>query len=130
MSHVEPTTPPAAQRRAPDGLDAFFFLADEWSLTTDQQIKLLGGPARSTFFKWKKNERGGPLWPETQERISHLLSIYKALRILFTDPAHANDWIKRSNKFFDNKSALDVMLEGRLSDIYAVRTYIDAQRGG
>ena len=53
-------------------LALFFALAEKWSLTTDQQIRLLGSPARSTFFKWKKE--GGLISEDTLERISYLLS--------------------------------------------------------
>lgn len=109
-------------------LAVFFALAEEWALSTDQQIRLLGSPARSTFFKWKKE--GGLIPSDTLERISHLISIYKALNILFPDSDRAISWLKRSNKYFDGLSALDVMLDGKLADIYRVRTYVDAQRGG
>jgi hypothetical protein len=34
------------------------------------------------------------------------------------------------NDFFNGDSALDVMLGGKVIDIYAVRRYLDAQRGG
>jgi hypothetical protein len=113
---------------APDAFAAFFALADQWGLTTDQQIILLGGPARSTYFKWKKE--GGLISPDTEERISHLLAIFKALAILIPDPARADAWLRHANKFFDGRTALDVMLEGKLADILAVRVYLDAQRGG
>jgi len=123
---------PAPQQPAPSPalavLAVFFSIAEEWSLATDQQITLLGSPARSTFFKWKKE--GGLISGDTQERISHVVSIYKALHILFPNPDVANSWVKRPNKYFDNCSALDVMLRGKLTDIYAVRAYVDAQRGG
>ena len=109
-------------------LALFFVLAEKWSLTTDQQIRLLGSPARSTFFKWKKE--GGLISEDTLERISHLLSIYKALQILFPDPDRADAWLRRPNKYFEDHSALDMMLGGKLSDIYRVRLYVDAQRGG
>jgi uncharacterized protein (DUF2384 family) len=109
-------------------LALFFALAEKWSLTTDQQIRLLGAPARSTFFKWKKE--GGLISEDTFERISHLLSIYKALQILFPDPDRADAWLRRPNKYFEDYSALDMMLGGKLSDIYRVRLYVDAQRGG
>jgi uncharacterized protein (DUF2384 family) len=109
-------------------LALFFVLAEKWSLTTDQQIRLLGSPARSTFFKWKKE--GGLISEDTLERISHLLSIYKALHILFPDPDRADAWLRRPNKYFEDHSALDMMLGGKLSDIYRVRLYVDAQRGG
>jgi uncharacterized protein (DUF2384 family) len=109
-------------------LGLFFALAEKWSLTADQQMRLLGSPARSTFFKWKKE--GGLISGDTLERISHLLSIYKALQILFPDPDRADAWLRRPNRYFEDHSALDVMLGGKLSDIYRVRAYVDAQRGG
>ena len=109
-------------------LDTFFRISELWSLTIDQQITLLGSPARSTIYKWKKE--GGLLSADTEERISHLVSIYKALQILVPDTNSADTWIQRPNKYFDGRSALSVMLDGRLTDIYAVRTYLDAQRGG
>lgn len=67
---------------------------------------------------------------DTEERISHLLAIFKALQILFPDPDRADAWLRRSNRFFDGRSAVEVMLGGRLADILSVRNYLDAQRGG
>jgi uncharacterized protein (DUF2384 family) len=128
MRHaLEPSqrTPSESSQSA---LELFYALAEKWSLTTDQQMRLLGSPARSTFFKWKKE--GGLISGDTLERISHLLSIYKALHILFPDLDRANTWLRRPNKYFEYYSALDVMLGGKLSDIYRVRAYVDAQRGG
>ena len=109
-------------------LDVFFKIADAWKLTIEQQITLLGAPARSTFYKWKKD--GGLLSADTEERISHLAAIYKALQIVVPDPHAADTWIERPNKYFGRRSALDIMLDGKLTDIYAVRVYLDAQRGG
>ena len=118
----------ADQSSLPLEMDAFLSLADGWDLTTDDQIKLLGTPGRSTFFKWKKT--GGTLPNDTIERISHLLNIYKCLEILLPDPKSADQWIKQPNAYFNDRSALEVMLEGQVSDIYRVRQYLDAQRGG
>lgn len=115
------------QSRDPVELEAFFAIAERWALSTDEQIRLLGSPGRSTFFKWKKE--GGSLPPDTGERLSHLLAVVKALRILFTRDERGDEWIRRSNEFFDGRSALDVMQDG-VSGIYRVRQYLDAQRGG
>src|SRR6267154_523344 len=79
-------------------LDTFFKIAELWSLTVDQQITLLGAPARSTFYKWKKE--GGLLSADTEERISHLVSIFKALQIVVPDAKAADTWLHRSNKYF------------------------------
>jgi uncharacterized protein (DUF2384 family) len=109
-------------------LETFFKLADLWGLTIEQQITLLGSPARSTFYKWKKE--GGLLSADTEERISHLVSIFKALQIVVPDAKAADTWLHRPSKYFGGRPALNVMLDGKLTDIFAVRTYLDAQRGG
>ena len=109
-------------------MESFLTLADRWELTTEDQIKLLGSPGRSTFFKWKKS--GGTLPNDTIERISHLLNIYKCLEIVLPNPTSADNWIKKQNTYFESRSALEVMLDGQVSDIYRVRQYLDAQRGG
>jgi len=120
-AHRENITPPGP-------LAAFFALADVWQLSTDQQITLLGSPARSTYFKWKKE--GGALSVDQEDRVSHLLSIFKALQILYPDPHRADAWLRRPHRFFGGRSALDVTLDGKLEDIIRVRNFVDAQRGG
>jgi uncharacterized protein (DUF2384 family) len=109
-------------------LDVFFRISDTWDLSTDQQIKLLGSPARSTYFRWRKG--AADLSPDTLERISHLGAIFKALAILNETPQLGDAWLKRPNRFFDGATALEVMLTGNLSDMVRVRQYLDAQRGG
>lgn len=111
-------------------LRTFFEIAEHWKLSTEDQIKLLGSPGRSTFFKWKKEKP--VLSPDAIERISHVLNIYRTLEILFPDPNAADSWVRNANKapFLSGKSALDRMLGGQVSDLYVVRQYLDAQRGG
>ncbi len=116
----------AGPSRIPAELETFFAMADRWKLSTDEQIALLGSPGRSTFFKWKKD--GGVLPADTRERLSHLLGIWKSLRILFTQDERGEAWVRAKNRYFDGASALDVMLEG-MSGVIRVRRYLDAQRG-
>jgi uncharacterized protein (DUF2384 family) len=119
------------EKDAETALKAFFGIADKWRLTTDEQIKLLGSPPRSTFFKWKKE--GGQLSQDTTERLSHVLNIYKCLRIVFTDEEASDQWVRKPNQapFLNGISALEFMTtNGYLSDVYQVRRYLDAQRGG
>lgn len=118
----------SASSQLPASLEAFFALADKFELTTEEQIKLLGSPGRSTFFKWKKE--GGSISLDTEERISHLLNIWKCLVILFPSEQRAVDWLRRNNTFFHGQSALEFMLGGKVADILLVRSYLDAQRGG
>lgn len=112
-------------------LRAFFRIAERWGLDVEQQMKLLGVSARSTFFNWKKDQDGN-LSLDTLERISYLLGIFKALHILLPNEDAADAWIKKPNTapIFGGKSALDRMFSGHVSDLYVVRQYLDAQRGG
>lgn len=116
---------------SPPALRAFFRIAELWHLTVTEQMTLLGITARSTFFKWKKDP-DVELPKDTLERISYLLGIYKALQILLPDPAAADTWVRRPNQapLFGGRSALERMLSGHVADLFVVRRYLDAQRGG
>ena len=112
-------------------LKAFFRLADRWKLDVEQQLTLLGAPARSTFFKWKKDQ-DGHLTMDSLERISYILGIFKALHILLPDEDAADAWVRKPNTapLFAGTPALERMMSGQVSDLYVVRQYLDAQRGG
>lgn len=114
------------------GLRAFFNIARDWALTTDEQMVLLGAPGRSTYFKWKSAPETADLKRDTLERLSYLLGIYKALQVLLPATAAADTWIKKPNDapLFAGQSALDRMLGGNVADLIAVREYLDARRGG
>lgn len=114
------------------GLRAFFNIARDWGLSTDEQMVLLGAPGRSTFFKWKSAPESTDLKRDTLERLSYLLGIYKALQILLPDTTAADAWVKKPNSapLFGGRSALDRMLGGNVADLIAVRQYLDARRGG
>ncbi|MGB1026787.1 MAG: MbcA/ParS/Xre antitoxin family protein [Rhodospirillaceae bacterium] len=113
------------------GLRAFLRIADLWGLSVDQQMTLLGVSAKSTFYKWKKDPNP-VLAKDTLERISYILGIYKALQILLPNEQAADAWVKRPNQapLFGGRSALDRMLSGQVGDLFVVRHYLDAQRGG
>ena len=112
-------------------LRTFLRIAKLWSLSVEEQMILLGLTARSTFFKWKKDPNPG-LPKDTLERISYILGIYKALQILLPDEQAADGWVRRPNAAlpFGGRSALDRMLSGQVADLFVVRQYLDAQRGG
>ena len=107
---------------------AFFRVMELWRVTNEQAQVLLGNPSRSTFYGWKKAQ-GGPLPRDAFERISYVLGIYKALQILFVDNLQADSWISKPNDAFGGRSALERMAAGNISDLYAVRAYLDYVRG-
>ena len=114
------------------GLRAFAEIARRWELSVDEQLRLLGEPARSTFFAWRKNPQGAVLPRDTLERLSNLLGIYKSLQILFPDERNADAWLRKPNSApgFGGQSALQRMLAGNVSDLNLVRRYLDSARSG
>lgn len=107
---------------------AFFRIAEAWNLDNEQARTLLGQPSRSTYFKWKKGELG-PVPHDTVRRLSYVLGIYKALQVVFVDPHQADAWVHKPNAAFGGQSALHRMLGGDVTDLAAVRSYLDAVRG-
>jgi hypothetical protein len=112
-------------------LRAFFGLAALWKLNVQQQMTLLGVTARSTFFLWKKHPDVA-LPKDTMERISYLLGIDNALRILLPPAATADVWVRQPNRAppFSDRAALDRMLQGHVADLFEVYRYLDGQCDG
>lgn len=124
-----PRTDYSDAEKARAGLTAFFSIAREWGLDTEQQRVLLGGPGRTTFFEWKRRP-GASLSRDTLDRLSYLLGIYKALRLLFSERG-GHDWLTHPNAdpLFAGRSPLDHMLRGGLVGLAEVRRYLDWARG-
>lgn len=99
-----------------------------WAVTDEQAATLLDLPVR-TYRRWKAGELGR-MDRDKKARLSNLMGIHKALRLIFAEPQRGYDWIGRANEAFDGRSALDVMLGGELTDLMRVRRYLDAERGG
>ena len=62
----------------------------------------------------------------------HVLKSVPALQILLPVTERAAAWIRKPNTapLFGGGSALDRMLGGQVADLFVVRQYLDAQRGG
>ncbi|WP_082825749.1 MbcA/ParS/Xre antitoxin family protein [Pseudovibrio axinellae] len=103
-------------------------LFDRWQLTDEQASTLLGDIATRTYQRWKVKQYGR-VSVDLAARLSNLLGVHKALRLLFTDANRGYGWIKRPNKDFGGETALQIMLHGQLTDLMRVRRYLDAQRG-
>lgn len=103
-------------------------LFGKWEVTDEQAATLLDMPVRS-YRRWKA-EGPGRISRDGRARLSNLMGIHKALRIIFSQSARGYAWIRAANEAFGGASALDVMLGGELTDIMRVRRYLDATRGG
>ena len=119
---------PVTQDEAAAMFLAALNLFGKWELTDEQAATLLDMPVR-TFRRWKA-EGPGRISRDGRARLSNLMGIHKALRIIFSEPQRGHAWIRTVNSAFAGASALDVMLGGELTDIMRVRRYLDAERGG
>ncbi|MBX2883949.1 MAG: MbcA/ParS/Xre antitoxin family protein [Granulosicoccus sp.] len=125
---VEPASEEQTHRAA---LQVFFGITADWKLSSDAQRVLLGSIPESTFFKWKK-ELKGRLSVDTLDRVSYVMGIHKALRILLGDVSAVRRWIHAPNSapLFGGLSAIERMTTtGQMEDLAAIRRYLDAERG-
>ena len=101
------------------------------SLATSQtdNIKIL---ASNLFEKWEltEAERHDLLGPddELEYRIGWLLSIHKALRLLYPqNPEICYSWVKRRNQAFENQTPLQIMLQSGIPGMKAVALHLDSR---
>ena len=130
---LHPHRPPVDLRSAAAAaaaLRSFWRLAEAWKLGVSEQATLLG-VGRTTLYQSKQG-KVGPLDRHVLERLSYLFGIHAALQILLPVPERANEWVHKPNTapFLGGQSALARMLGGQVADLFVVRQYLDAQRGG
>ena len=112
-------------------LRTFFNIAKAWGLSASEEQRLLG-VQRSTVYAWRSGDFPARLDADTLERLSYVFGIYSALQVLFPVADRADAWIRKPNTapLFGGDSALARMLGGKVADLFEVRHYLDAVRGG
>ena len=112
-------------------LRTFFNIARAWGLSSAEEQRLLG-VKRSTLYAWRSGDLPARLDENTLERLSYVFGIYSALQVLLPVAERADAWIRKANTapLFGGDSALSRMLGGRVADLFEVRHYLDAMRGG
>jgi len=119
---------PVTDQEAAAMFRACLNLFARWGVS-DFQAAVLLDTAPRTFSRWKSGDLGR-LGRDQKARLSNLMGIHKALRIIFRDPGRVYGWVRKPNRAFGGASALDIMLGGELTDLMRVRRYLDAERGG
>ncbi len=99
-----------------------------WGVTDEESATLLDLPVR-TYRRWKAGKIGR-IDRDGKARLSNLMGIHKALRVIFREAQRGYAWIKAPNTAFGGRSGLEVMLGGELTDLMRVRRYLDAERRG
>jgi hypothetical protein len=127
---------PANRRRlSGPGMRTFLAIADLWNLSEDERLLVLGMPSRSTYYGWVKAAREHAditLPADTLIRISAILGIHKALRILFQTEREGIEWLRGAHQAlpFAGQSPIALIVGGTQDGIMAVRRFLDAARGG
>jgi hypothetical protein len=131
---LRPSAPPVdldSTAAAQAALRSFWRIGEAWQLDATEQATLLG-IGRTTLYQWKQGKVSAGLDRHVLERLSYVFGIYAALQILLPVGSQADAWVRKSNAapLFGGKPALTRMLGGQVADLYVVRHYLDAQRGG
>jgi uncharacterized protein (DUF2384 family) len=108
-------------------LKGFFGIMSLWGVDNVTARVLLGSPPERTFFEWKRG-RAGRLPEDTLRRIGYVAGIWKALAIIYSDSGLADGWVKRPSRHFGGQTPLQRMAAGDVTDLAAVRAYLDAAR--
>ena len=108
-------------------LEGFFNIMRLWAVENEDARSILGSPAVRTFYAWKRKPPT-KLPEDTLRRIGYVAGIWKALQIVYSDAKLADTWVSRPNDFFGGQTPLQRMAAGDVTDLAAVRAYIDAAR--
>ena len=111
-------------------LKAYARIAEFWALSLKEAAGL-ADMSESTWKRAKKPEFAGELTKDQLLRLSAVIGIYKSLELYFSDPL-AKTWFTRPNAgpLFGGHRPVETAIEGGLPQILAIRTYLDALRGG
>lgn len=113
------------------GLQAFTRMAGHWSLTPEQQRRLLGDLPKSTYYSLLRGTNRS-VSRDLLERLSLLLGIWSQLEILIPNPEASLQWLTRPHPAhrFGDGSPMDWMLQGTVAALADVRRYLEGWRSG
>jgi len=115
------------------GLRAAVNILDKWQATTEQTCIILR-ISRSTHARAKLRNGAWSvnLDPDQMQRISFVINIHAALRLLFDNPENVYGFpsMPNHNEFFNGRSPLAVMAQGDMISLYESFRRIDGLRGG
>ena len=117
-------------RLSAPALRTFFAIMNRWKMRDEDARALLGGVSNGPFYEMKRNP-DRVLDADRLTRVSYLIGIFKALRILHSDRL-ADEWVQlpNQNPIFGGASPLSYMIRGGQPAMQTVRRLLDARRAG
>ena len=118
------------ERLSGPGLKAFFTIMALWNVRDEDAKSLLGGVSNGPFYELKRSP-DRVLETDRLLRISYVIGIFKALRILHGEGL-ADRWVNLPNRnpIFAATTPLDYMIRGGLPAMQTVRRLLDSRRAG
>ncbi len=130
LAHPVPRPDPAEDKGALAQM--VMTLMDHWQLDTEDQLALLGlAPGnRAALARYRKGDPIGSS-RDQYERVGHLLSIHKSLRLLFPRQRElAYRWMTTPNRAFEHRTPVALVREWGFAGLLALRAYLDRAREG
>jgi mannose/fructose/N-acetylgalactosamine-specific phosphotransferase system component IID len=102
------------------GLRAAVAILEKWQASIDQACRILR-ISRSTHVR-----------ADQMQRISFVLNIHAALRLVFDNPENVYGFpaMVNHNEFFNGRTPLEIMAQGDMISLYETFRRIDVLRGG
>jgi len=117
------------------GLRTFARIAEPWKLSARDAMALLGVDSRSTYYELLKRARESKevkgLSKDQLDRLSYLLGVYEAVRVLFPHSKESRDtWVSRPNTaaLFAGRQPLEVMRSSMIG-LYQTFAHLATARG-
>src|SRR5690606_100224 len=116
--------------RATVGLRTAMKIMERWGATREQMARILR-VSGSTLARAKAGNETIGLDNDQLDRISYVLNIHAALRLVFDNPDNVYGFVKLNNHnaFFNGRKPLDVMADGSFVSLYETFRRIDGLRG-
>ncbi len=105
-------------------------LLGTWSLDLTNAPVLLGmDPDDGLFAENLLNGRVPLRGRDAKDRIVHLYRIRKILSALFRDEQVENEWLREPHEMLNERSPMDLMLDGSMENLLLVKEYVEAAAG-
>ncbi len=114
------------------GLNAAVSILEKWRASTEQACGILR-ISRSTHSRAKQRDADWSVSLDSDQmhRISFVLNIHAALRLVFDNPENVYGFpsMKNDNEFFNGRTPLEIMGQGDMISLYETYRRIDVLRG-
>lgn len=114
------------------GLRAALNVLDKWKASPEQACRVLR-ISRSTYTRASQHDSSWTVSLDSDQmhRISLVLNIHAALRVVFDNPDNVYGFalMENHNEFFNGRTPLEVMAQGDMISLYETFRRIDTLRG-